>query len=223
MTDVFDFFDHDRKKHQDRWHYDPAAKIDDAIFVANIFDRFPDSFVDTVKKEYEKPESRFDWDATNSSVYEDTYAYGSIKQALELGIPVESTKNDTIFNHTLPENCQFFEELCGLDPCRILVNRQRPGNFLPWHIDKNPKFIQENEYCVRYTVFLEDWYWGHSLLIGNTQIHQWKAGDLYIWPSYVWHCSANLGFKNKILLHAYGIDTEQSLHRKLNVSTPWFS
>jgi len=89
---------------------------------------------------------------------------------------------------------------------------QTPGQAIPLHVDAYESYSLRSEISydkiVRHVVFIEDWDWGHYLLIGNDSIHQWQAGDSYRIDRGVWHCSANCGLSPKLTMSITGMRTD---------------
>lgn len=88
-----------------------------------------------------------------------------------------------------------------LDHAIATVTRQDPGQILPWHPDRF--FMLRNRHpndtrpIYRFLMFLEDWKMGHVLQFGDTVLHHWKRGDVYIWDPKMEHVSANIGLETK--------------------------
>lgn len=104
-------------------------------------------------------------------------------------------------------------QVCGLSEARVAVNVQKPGNFIPAHIDKNRTFIKsiadrtppaDWSDVQRFFYFFEDREPGQFVQLGNTQI-QWRAGDMIKWPYYLRHATANASYKSRKMLSIIGI------------------
>lgn len=72
-----------------------------------------------------------------------------------------------------------------------------------YHVS-DPKLVR------RYLIFMEDWIWGHYFLVGNSVVHQWRAGDVITWPHRMRHVSANVGLTPKLTLQVTGVYREDS-------------
>lgn len=147
---------------------------------------------------------------TEQSHYEDKHGTGiladkeinpdnAVLDRLEIKI------NDPVYKQI----CQ----VCGLSEARVAVNVQKPGNFIPAHIDKNRTFIKsiadrtppaDWSDIQRFFYFFEDREPGQFVQLGNTQI-QWRAGDMIKWPYYLRHATANASYKSRKMLSIIGI------------------
>lgn len=85
---------------------------------------------------------------------------------------------------------------------------QKPGNCAPVHVDYNRDFLSYNEGKLdnllakdikKYVWFLEDQEIGQMWAIGRDNI-SWKAGDVYQWPWYMPHATANSSNSDRKLL-----------------------
>lgn len=76
-------------------------------------------------------------------------------------------------------------------------HRIDPGKYYPLHKDYYPKYSGalnvDPADIVRLVLFLEDRKSGHFLEVGDSVIHNWKAGDFVGWYGDVPHLTANLG------------------------------
>ena len=66
----------------------------------------------------------------------------------------------------------------------------------------------------RYSLFLEDWKWGHYFLSGNSVMHQWKQGDIIELPPKMHHVTCNAGMVPKLTMTITGTVTNQFLEKK---------
>ena len=66
----------------------------------------------------------------------------------------------------------------------------------------------------RYSLFLEDWTWGHYFAAGNNIIHQWKQGDIIELPNQMHHVTCNAGMEPKLTMTITGSVTDVFLERK---------
>jgi|APCry1669189440_1035222.scaffolds.fasta_scaffold26482_2 hypothetical protein len=92
-------------------------------------------------------------------------------------------------------------EQLPLDHAVATLTRQDPGQILPWHQDRF--FFLKNQYpedprpIWRFLMFMEDWKMGHVLQVGDTFLHHWHQGDVYVWQPGMHHVSANIGLETK--------------------------
>jgi hypothetical protein len=89
---------------------------------------------------------------------------------------------------------------------------QTPGNVMPWHCD-NFYYFKRNypnqEFVIRFVIFMQDWQIGHVLQAGDSIISHWKAGDVIVWHPERMHLSANIGYNNKWTINTTGILKEE--------------
>ena len=114
-----------------------------------------------------------------------------------------------------PKLWQIAESL-GMDHWYAKVHVQRPGQMIPMHLDKaettgnttafdkDKDAVDENN-MVRCLVFLDDWYPGQFVMLGQTII-TWNRGDAF-WFSLqdAPHATANAGHKNRPMLVVTGV------------------
>ena len=106
----------------------------------------------------------------------------------------------------------------GLWNPQIMFLEQPPGKFIPWHRDsynnyrRNFAKVSDDVEVIRYLVQLNDWQWGHYVLVGNDVIHQYKVGDIHCWPEGVYHCTGNAGYWPRYCLTITGVVTPSALH-----------
>jgi hypothetical protein len=103
--------------------------------------------------------------------------------------------------------------VCGLAEARVAVNLQRPGCFIPDHVDRNRTFIRsiadrtpplDWSSIRRFFYFFEDQAPGQFVQLGHTQI-QWRAGDMIEWPYYLRHATANASYSARTMLSIVGV------------------
>ena len=120
-----------------------------------------------------------------------------------------------------PDILKPYKEFAGFGECKAVALKQYPGQFLPWHQDTYVGFkkefnVPDDVEVTRYSLFLEDWNWGHYFAVGNNVIHQWKQGDfLEIKPS-MHHVTCNAGITPKLSMTITGTITEEFLRRQKN-------
>jgi hypothetical protein len=111
-------------------------------------------------------------------------------------------------------------EMSGLKDPQIMFLEQPPGRSIPWHRDsynnyrRNFAKVGDDVEVIRYLVQLNDWNWGHYVLIGNTPIHQYRIGDIHCWREGVYHATGNVGYWPRYCLTITGQVTADSLHLK---------
>ena len=97
-------------------------------------------------------------------------------------------------------------------PLDHIVSRptlQKPGNIMPYHVDKffyfSHKYPDLKDYVVRFIIFHNDWSPGHLLQAGDTIISHWNRGDVIVWHPQRFHISCNVGFSDKWTTNITGI------------------
>ena len=105
-------------------------------------------------------------------------------------------------------------EQLGLCEARVSVNLQKPGMFIPNHLDKNRTLVKSltsaNKYhwdwldIKRYFYFFEDQEPGQFVQMGPHYL-KWKAGDMIKWPYYLSHATANASYKDRKMLSIVGV------------------
>lgn len=85
---------------------------------------------------------------------------------------------------------------------------QQPGNIMPIHID-NFVFLRnklgKDANIVRFLIFMKDWEDGHVLQVGESMLHKWKQGDVYVWHPTVRHVAINGGLTDKWTCNVTGV------------------
>jgi len=126
-----------------------------------------------------------------------------------------------IFDHEYPEIFKKFINITGLDKAVASFITQTPGNTLPLHQDLFINFkIKYNldpksQNVVRYMIFMEDWQPGHTFLVEDETIINWKKGDMIYWGD-KYHLGSNAGKVPKTTLNITGIINKNSAHIKEN-------
>jgi hypothetical protein len=187
------------------WHFNPMLKSDDYWKIGNIrqglgahWDRLVD-FAFDLDQRVDRT-SAFDYPLTN----DDTLA-----RLAAMGYDENGTALFRTFSDVFPDVFDPVLAACDLiDPVGCIIH-QRPGWTNPWHYDLfefyTKKFkVKDPKSIGRYVVFLEDWVWGHYMLVGNSVVHQWRAGDVISWPFKMRHLSANAGLTPKLTLQVTG-------------------
>jgi hypothetical protein len=73
-------------------------------------------------------------------------------------------------------------------------SKLNPGDMFPMHVDH---FATEKN-VQRFWMACQDHQPGHIFVCGDHVLEDYKAGDLFEFPSNEWHAAANLGFTPKI-------------------------
>ena len=125
-----------------------------------------------------------------------------------------------IFDHQYKEIFKPFINMTGLDMAVSSFITQTPGNTLPFHQDTFINFKVTNKLPIssevkRYMIFMEDWKPGHSFIVEDEPINDWKKGDMVCWGN-KYHSGSNGGSVPKTTLNITGISTLESLHRLEN-------
>ena len=124
-----------------------------------------------------------------------------------------------VFFDTFPEIFEPYKKFAGFGDCKVVALKQYPGQFLPWHEDTYVGFRQEfnvpdDVKVTRYSIFLEDWHWGHYFAAGNNVMHQWKQGDILELKPKMHHTTCNSGLIPKLTMTITGTVTEEFLRKK---------
>lgn len=193
------------------WHFDPMLPTVDYRVVGNIRERLGDHWNDVVGFA-----QSLDRTTEQSSIFDvapgqntDPDTARNLSQAAAMGYGVNNAAQHKAYADQHPE---IFEPVMSafdlIQPTASLIH-QKPGWFCPWHFDiftfyARKHGLEDKSGIGRYLVFIEDWSWGHYLLIGNSVVHQWKAGDTITWPHRMRHLSANAGARPKLTLQITG-------------------
>lgn len=93
------------------------------------------------------------------------------------------------------------------------VNLFRPGQYLPYHVDKFEKYKKFNnivdESIVRVILMLEDSKPGQILQIKDQTIGKWLAGDWFQWNSTDYHTFYNLSLYDRYAIQLTGTIKEK--------------
>ena len=202
-----------KEQNKNLWHFDPSVKSEDFTYIGRLkinFKPLLDLMSDNKNfKEYVIVEK----------IKEHAVLSDRIKAFNEWGFNEHNTKSLQITDSEFPEIFEPYKKLSGFGDCKIVALKQYPGQFLPWHQDTYVGFRKEfnipNDVDVtRYSVFLEDWYWGHYFAAGNNIMHQWKQGDFIELNPKMHHVTCNAGMFPKLTMTITGSVTEEFLHKK---------
>ena len=136
----------------------------------------------------------------------------SIEQHAKWGYTSQNTRSWETTSRSPVLEMSWEESIRNYFPLDNTVSRptlQKPGNVMPYHVDKffylKHKYPDSKDYIVRFIVFHNDWSPGHLLQAGDSIISHWKRGDVIVWyPSRV-HISCNVGFNDKWTTNVTGI------------------
>ena len=118
-----------------------------------------------------------------------------------------------ICNENLPSVFTETAKTFGLADTVCAVSRMDPGQYLPFHKDKYPTYIQRNNIqdaskLLRIIVFLHDQKPGHQLWIEDA-ICMGPAGSYFGWHHNANHMAANLGFESRYVLQITGVSQDE--------------
>ena len=203
------------------WHFDSQKKIENVQYVGRFVSDELESAVQGV---------------VQSLTDEDTFAETRIKgqyfnkesQDFMEGYHNDLDKAGFSKHNTggrqtrvLPPIFHTMARMSGLDNPQIMFLEQPSGRFIPWHRDsynnyrRNFAMVSDDTEVIRYLIQLNDWNWGHHVLVGNSAIHQWKLGDIHCWEEGIYHSTANSGYLPRYCMTITGIVTDTSLHKSL--------
>lgn len=203
------------------WHYDPSSSHNDVSYVGRFVNENMES---TVKH----TASLFTEDDSYDEVSFKGKAYNPEAQSIMEGYHNDlSTAGFTKYNtggfqrrENLPSMFHDMANATGLENPQIMFLEQPPGRCIPWHRDsynnyrRNFAKVSDDTEVIRYLVQLNDWNWGHYVLVGNTVLHQYKMGDIHCWPEGIYHATGNVGYWPRYCLTITGIVTPDALHLK---------
>lgn len=202
------------------WHYDPSSKKSDLQYVGRF-----------VHNDMEKYVQQAVGNFTKKDVYDEVSFKGKpfnkeaekIMQGYHNDLTTAGfTKHNTGGRQTrnLPNFFHLMAEASGLWNPQIMFLEQPPGKCIPWHRDsynnyrRNFAKVADDVEVIRYLVQLNDWQWGHYVLVGNDVIHQYKIGDIHCWPEGIYHATGNVGYWPRYCLTITGCVTPSALHLK---------
>ena len=204
------------------WHYDPANTTPDVRYVGRFITNPESLLTDGVNasKDALRDEDAYDEVSIKGKPYN--------KEAAEIMEGYHNdltragyTKHNTGGRQTrerLHPVMELMAQRSGLWNPQFMFLEQPPGKFIPWHRDsynnyrRNFAKVSDETEVIRYLVQLNDWQWGHYVLVGNDVIHQYKIGDIHCWPEGIYHCTGNAGLWPRYCLTITGVVTESALH-----------
>jgi hypothetical protein len=184
------------------WHYNTVSDKKDYIYVGNQFG--------------ELDLSQLDFNYTGDYVTPDdqTSEIGGnlLEQCSQWGYTPENTTYSRISGEiggdTFPDWCTELAYSLGVERGYIAVQRSMPGTIIPWHTDSHwgsaQRYGVKPEEIRRYSIFPEDWHWGHLFQVGNSCLTDWKKGDIITWNYKVPHLTANAGTVPKYTMRITG-------------------
>ena len=202
-----------KEQNKDSWHFDPSAKSEDLVYVGRLKTDFK-PLLDLMSddKNYKKY-------VIVEKIKEHGVLSDRIKAFNEWGYNENNTRSLQITDSEFPEIFEPYKKFAGFGDCKVVALKQYPGQFLPWHEDTYVGFRQEfnvpdDVQITRYSLFLEDWNWGHYFTAGNNVMHQWKQGDILQLKPRMHHATCNAGMVPKLTMTITGTITEEFLRKK---------
>ena len=202
-----------KEQNKDSWHFDPSAKSEDFVYVGRLKTDFK-PLLDLMSddKNYKKY-------VIVEKIKEHGVLSDRIKAFNEWGYNENNTRSLQITDSEFPEIFEPYKKFAGFGECKVVALKQYPGQFLPWHEDTYVGFRQEfnvpdDVQITRYSLFLENWNWGHYFTAGNNVMHQWKQGDILELKPRMHHATCNAGMIPKLTMTITGTITEEFLRKK---------
>lgn len=202
------------------WHYDPSSEQSDVQYVGRfVHDKMNDYVQEAVSRftpEDEYDEVSFKGEPFNEEAKQIMEGYHN--DLTTAGFTAENTGGRQTRN--LPNFFTVMAQASGLWNPQIMFLEQPPGKCIPWHRDsynnyrRNFAKVDDDTEVIRYLVQLNDWNWGHYVLVGNDVIHQYKMGDIHCWPEGIYHATGNVGYWPRYCLTITGCVTPSALHLK---------
>ena len=202
------------EQNKNSWHFDPSVKSQDYTYIGRLktdFKPLLDLMSDDKNfQEYIIAQQIKEHEAELS---ERIVAFN------KWGFNEHNTKSLQITDAEFPEIFEPYKQFPGFGDCKVVALKQYPGQFLPWHEDTYVGFKKEfnipNDVKVtRYSLFLEDWQWGHFFSAGNSIAHQWKQGDIIELKPRMHHTTCNAGMLPKLTMTITGTVTDEFIKRK---------
>ncbi|CAN5280610.1 hypothetical protein BH10PSE13_BH10PSE13_10170 [soil metagenome] len=192
------------------WHFDPSRGGQDYIAVGNIRDRVGTHWIDAVQFAREMAQTIKSKSVLDVPEGSDCEIIRTAAQIRAMGYEEISTSHHKAYSDIFPEIFGPIFDACSIHDPEGSIIHQSPGQFIPWHYDSCAcyaiKFkVPDRSKISRFLVFLEDWSWGHYVLIGNSVVHQWKSGDMITWPYHMRHLTANAGMAPKLTMQITGL------------------
>ncbi len=205
-----------------KWHYDPSSTHTDIQYVGR-FTSNPESLLTdgiNASKSALQDKDKYDEVSFKGKPYNKEAAeimegyHNDLKKA---GFTEHNTGGRQTRDNLHP-TFHMMAERSGLWNPQIMFLEQPPGKSVPWHRDsynnyrRNHAKVGDDVEVIRYLVQLNDWQWGHYVLVGNDVIHQYRCGDIHCWPEGIYHATGNVGYWPRYCLTITGVVTEKALH-----------
>ena len=202
-----------KEQNKDLWHFDPSVKSEDFAYVGRLKTSFK-PLLDLMSDDKNYKEYVIVDKIKGHDVLSDR-----IKAFNEWGFNEHNTKSLQITDSEFPEIFEPYKKFAGFGNCKVVALKQYPGQFLPWHEDTYVGFkkefnVSDDAQITRYSLFLEDWHWGHYFGGGNNIMHQWKQGDIIELKPKMHHITCNAGMIPKLTMTITGTVTEEFLRKK---------
>ena len=202
-----------KEKNKDVWHFDPSVESEDFIHIGRLKTNFK-PLLDLMSDDKNYKEY-----IIVEKIKEHAVLTDRIKAFKEWGFNEHNTKSLQITDSEFPEIFEPYKKFAGFGDCKVVALKQYPGQFLPWHEDTYVGFRQEfnvpdDVKVTRYSIFLEDWHWGHYFAGGNNIMHLWKQGDIIELKPKMHHTTCNSGIIPKLTMTITGTITEEFLRKK---------
>tara|TARA_B100000029_G_scaffold247372_1_gene244226 strand:- start:242 stop:904 length:663 start_codon:yes stop_codon:yes gene_type:complete len=202
-----------KEENKERWNFDPNVKSQDYSYIGNLKTDFT-PLLNLMQNDENFTEFRI-----VQPIKEHENLSERILAFKEWGYTESNTISLQITDKDFPEILKPFKEFAGFGECNVVALKQYPGQFLPWHEDTYVGFrknynVSDDIDVTRYSIFLEDWNWGHYFAAGNNVIHQWKQGDIIELPPKMHHVTCNAGMTPKLTMTVTGTVTEKFLEKK---------
>ena len=145
-----------------------------------------------------------------------TPSTGGISQKMHEGM----ITGNWIGKHHFDDNHEIhkpIQEKFGITKTQAVLNVQRPGYLCGVHIDKHRNYTVNGTYdfsntltenIFRGIIFCNDWELGQVFITGHETITNWKQGDTYVFPWYMFHGSANASAGTRHLIMFMGDNGE---------------
>jgi hypothetical protein len=202
-----------KEQNKDLWHFDPSVKSEDFVYVGRLKTNFK-PLLDLMSDD-----KNFKEYVIVDKIKEHDVLSDRIKGFNEWGFDEHNTKSLQITDSEFPEIFEPYKKFAGFGNCKVVALKQYPGQFLPWHEDTYVGFkkefnVPDDGQITRYSLFLEDWHWGHYFGAGNNIMHQWKQGDIIELKPNMHHTTCNSGMIPKLTMTITGTVTEEFLRKK---------
>ena len=202
-----------KEKNKENWNFDPSIKSQDYSYVGNLKTDFS-PLLNLMQNDENFTEFRI-----VQPIKEHENLSERIRAFKEWGYTESNTISLQMTDEEYPEIFKPFKEFAGFGECNVVALKQYPGQFLPWHEDTYVGFRKKHNVSsdinvTRYSLFLEDWSWGHYFAAGNNVIHQWKQGDIIELPPQMHHVTCNAGMTPKLTMTITGTITDEFLKRQ---------